>query len=64
MLTGIAAILIAALVLLAAHRYAVGPGRRVVERFDRYPPHAPMSDWSVLDHRPGHVRRPASQDLC
>ncbi len=49
MFTGIAAALIVAAVLAAVYRYATGPGRRIVDLFDRYPPHAPMSDWSVLD---------------
>ncbi|MEV5648314.1 hypothetical protein AB0L57_08690 [Nocardia sp. NPDC052254] len=49
MFAGIAAVLIVVVVLAAAYRYAAGPGRRVVDRFDRYPPHAPMSDWPVLN---------------
>lgn len=47
MFSGLAALLIAAVVLVAAHRYATGPGRHVVARFERYRPHAPMADWTA-----------------
>ncbi|WP_227979333.1 hypothetical protein [Nocardia spumae] len=55
MFSGIATVLTVAIVLAAAYRYAAGPGRHVVERFDRYPPHAPMSDWPALGDLPGRV---------
>ncbi|NKY52542.1 hypothetical protein [Nocardia vermiculata] len=47
MVSSIAALFLAAVVLVAAYRYTAGRGRRVVQLFDRYPPHAPMADWSL-----------------
>ncbi|WP_157126353.1 hypothetical protein [Nocardia mikamii] len=49
MFSGLAALLVVAVVFVAVHRYATGSGRRVVALFDRYRPHAPMADWSLRE---------------
>ncbi|PPJ32663.1 hypothetical protein C5E45_21590 [Nocardia nova] len=57
MFSGLAALLVVAVVLVALYGYATGPGRRVVALFDRYRPHAPMADWSLgAADRPGRTR--------
>ncbi|MBF5001252.1 hypothetical protein IRT45_29400 [Nocardia sp. BSTN01] len=61
MFSGLAALLVVAVVLLAAYRYATGSGRRVVALFERYRPHAPMADWSL---REVECRRDPARDLA
>ncbi|OBB37582.1 hypothetical protein A9X06_03370 [Mycobacterium sp. 852002-51759_SCH5129042] len=57
MFSGLAALLVVVVVLVAVYRYATGSGRRVVALFERYRPHAPMADWSLGEaDRRGRVR--------
>ncbi len=67
MVTGLVAVLVVAAVLAGAYRYASGPGRHVVDRFDRYPPHAPMADWTMPsrpDQVPPELIAPRTRRFC